>query len=214
MGWVEGNQFHLAAMEAAKRAGTDFILNLIQNKHKDITQAVAGDLEVAWLAGVEASRKIFEIEAPSGVDIVVAAPGGYPRDSSLYQSQKSMAAAEMVVKTGGSIILPVACTDGVGSEGFYEWMVSASCPEDVIERFKKEGFSIGTAKAWLYSRCLIKAELIVVSNGLDEVTLSSMFTKKASDFETAVKMALERQGKDAKVLVMRNAADMIPRKKV
>jgi hypothetical protein len=39
-----------------------------------------------------------------------------------------------------------------------------------------------------------------------------MYTTKAPDLDTAVEMALETQGRDAKILVMRNAADMIPKK--
>ena len=213
MGWMEGNPFHLQAMEGAKMAKPDFILNLVQNERKEITRAVAGDLEEAWMAGVEASREIFEIEVPDDVDIVVAVPGGSPRDFNLYQSQKSLAAAELVVKKGGSIILPAECPDGVGSELFFEWIASASCPEDVMERFKVEGYNVGTSKAWLYSRCLLKAEMIVVSDCLDEKTLKDMFTRKAPDLDTALDMAFEKQGRGARVLVMKNAADMIPKKK-
>jgi lactate racemase len=212
MGWMDGNPFHLQAMEAAKMAKPDFILNLVQNQKKEITRAVAGDLEEAWMAGVEASRAIFEIEVPEDVDIVVVVPGGSPRDFNLYQSQKSMATAELVVKKGGSIILPVECPDGVGSELFFEWMATASCPGDVMERFRVEGYDVGTSKAWLYSRCLLKADVIVVSDCLDEKTLGQMFTKKAADLDTAIAMALKTQGPDAKVLVLRNAADMIPKK--
>ena len=212
MGWVEGNPFHLSAVEAAKKAGTDFILNVVQNHEREITRAVAGDVEEAWSIGVEESREVFEVEAPGDVDIVIASPGGHPRDINLYQSQKSMAAAELVVKRRGTIILPAACPDGIGSDGFYEWMDAASCPEDVIERFIREGYSIGTSKAWLYSRCLIKAELIVVSDSLDEQTLDAMFTEKASSVEEAIGMALGKHGKDAKILVLRNAADLVPKK--
>lgn len=214
MGWVEGNPFHLSAVEAAKKAGTDFILNVVQNHEREITRAVAGDVEEAWLAGVQASREVFEVEAPGDVDIVIASPGGHPRDINLYQSQKSMAAAELLVKRGGTIILPAACPDGIGSDGFYEWMDAASCPEDVIERFIREGYSIGTSKAWLYSRCLIKAELIVVSDSLDGQTLDAMFTQKASTVEEAIEMALGKQGEDAKILVLRNAADLVPKPRV
>jgi nickel-dependent lactate racemase len=214
MGWVEGNTFHLAAVEAAKRAGVDFILNVVQNPKKEITRAVAGDVEKAWLAGVQASREVHEVEAPGDVDIVIASPGGHPRDINLYQSQKSMAAAELVVKKGGTIILPAACPDGVGSDGFYEWMDAASCPQDVVERFIREGYSIGTSKAWMYSRCLIKADLIVVSDSLDEKILGEMFTKKASSVEEAIEMATRKQGRDAKIILIRNAADIIPKRKV
>ncbi len=214
MGWVEGNAFHLAALEAAKRAKTDFILNVVQNHKKEITRAVAGDVEKAWLAGVHASKEVFEAEAPGEADIVIASPGGHPRDINLYQSQKSMAAAELVVKKGGTIILPAACPDGVGSDGFYEWMDAASCPQDVVERFIREGYSIGTSKAWMYSRCLIKADLIVVSDSLDERTLGEMFTKKASSVEEAIEMALKKQGEDAKILLIRNAADIVPKREM
>ncbi len=214
MGWVEGNPFHLSALEAAKRAGTDFILNVVQNHKKEITRAVAGDVDKAWLVGVQASREVHEVEAPGDVDIVIASPGGHPRDINLYQSQKSMAAAELVVKNGGTVILPAACPDGIGSDGFYEWMEAASCPEDVVERFIREGYSIGTSKAWLYSRCLMKADLIVVSDFLDGRTLDHMFTRKASTVEEAIQMALGKQGKDAKILVLRNATDLVPKRAV
>jgi nickel-dependent lactate racemase len=212
MGWVEGNPFHLSAVEAAKKSGADFMLNVVQNHKWEITRAVAGDVEEAWAVGVEASREVFEVEAPRDIDIVIASPGGHPRDINLYQSQKSMAAAELVVKHGGTIILPAACPDGVGSDGFYEWMDAASCPEEVIERFIGEGYSLGGSKAWLYSRCLIKAELIVVSDSLDEKTLGTMLTKKASSMEEAVDMALERHGKDARIVLMRNASDVVPKR--
>jgi nickel-dependent lactate racemase len=123
-----------------------------------------------------------------------------------------MAAAELAVKKGGTIILPAACPDGVGSDGFYEWMEAASAPQDVVERFIREGYSIGTSKAWLYSRCLLRAELIVISDSLDEKTLDTMFTKKASTVEEAIEMALKKQGKDAKILLIRNATDIVPTK--
>jgi nickel-dependent lactate racemase len=47
MGWVEGNKFHENALEAARMAKVDFILNTVQNQHKEITQVVAGDVEKA-----------------------------------------------------------------------------------------------------------------------------------------------------------------------
>ncbi|MBW1695474.1 MAG: nickel-dependent lactate racemase [Deltaproteobacteria bacterium] len=210
MGQLDGNPFHLGALEGAKMAAPDFILNLVQNQKKEITRAVAGDLEQAWMKGVEASREIFEARTPHDVDIVIVVPGGHPRDVNLYQSQKSMAAAELVVKRGGSIILPAACPDGIGSELFFKWLASAGSPEDVMQRFQAEGYDVGTSKAWLYARCLLKAEMIIVSEFLEQSVLEQMFTKKAADMDTALKMAFESQGQDARVLIMRNAADMIP----
>jgi nickel-dependent lactate racemase len=211
MGWVEGNMFHESALEAAKMAGTDFILNTVQNHHKAITDVVAGDVEKAWLEGVRISRQIFEVRVPHTVEIVITTPGGYPKDIDLYQSQKSMAAAEMVVKEGGTVILPAECKDGIGARGFYDWMAAASCPQDVIDRFIKEGYSIGSSKAWLFSRCLKRAEVIVVTKCIDDQTLEKMFAKRADTIEEAIRMALARHGEKAQIVLMRNGSDIIPR---
>jgi len=211
MGWVEGNMFHESALEAAKMAGTDFILNTVQNHLKEITDCVAGDVEAAWLEGVKISRQIFEVRVPHAVEIVITTPGGYPKDIDLYQSQKSMAAAEMLVKEGGTVILPAECKDGIGARGFYEWMAAASCPQDVIDRFISEGYSMGSSKAWLFSRCLKRAGVIVVTKCIDDQTLEKMFAKRADTIEEAIRMALARHGENAQIVLMRNGSDIIPR---
>ncbi len=211
MGWVEGNKFHENALEAAKMAKVDFILNTVQNHHKEITQVVAGDVEKAWLEGVKASREIFAVKIPHPVDVVITSPGGFPKDIDLYQSQKSMAASEMVVKEGGTVILLAECKDGIGARGFYEWMSAASCPQDVIERFIREGYSIGASKAWLFSRCLKRSDLILVSKNIDDKTLKEMFTQRADTVEQAIEMALAKHGQKAEIILMKNGSDMIPR---
>ncbi len=211
MGWVEGNPFHENALEAAKIAKADFILNTVQNERKEITQVVAGDVEKAWLEGVKASREVYEVEVPQRVDVVITSPGGFPKDIDLYQSQKSMAAAEMVVKQGGTIIMPAECLDGVGARGFYEWMSQAACPQEVIERFIREGYSIGASKAWLFSRCLKRADLILVSRNIEDHVLKEMFTRRADTVEQAIEMALEKQGRGAEIMILKNGSDMIPR---
>ena len=73
------------------------------------------------------------MKVPLDAKIIVVVPGGHPRDVNLYQSQRSMAVAERVIQQGGTIILPAACPDGVGSDLFYEWMAAASCPSTRIE---------------------------------------------------------------------------------
>ncbi|HSR11409.1 MAG TPA: nickel-dependent lactate racemase, partial [Thermodesulfobacteriota bacterium] len=200
MGWVEGNKFHENALEAAKMAKVDFILNTVQNDKKQLTRVVAGDVEKAWLAGVQVSREIYEVKIPHPADIVITSPGGFPKDIDLYQSQKAMASSELAVKEGGTVILSAECRDGVGAHGFYEWMSAASCPREVIDRFIREGYSIGSSKAWLFSRCLQRSELILVSRHIEDNVLKKMFTKRADSVEQAIDMALARHGKKAEIL--------------
>jgi nickel-dependent lactate racemase len=211
MGWVDGNKFHENSLEAARMAKVDFILNTVQNQHKEITQVVAGDVEKAWSEGVKASREIFEVEVPRPADVVITSPGGFPKDIDLYQSQKSMAASELAVKEGGTVILPAECRDGTGARGFYEWMSAATCAQEVIDRFIREGYSIGASKAWLFARCLKRADLILVTRNIDESTLKEMFTRRADTVEQAVRMALAKHGPNAQIILLKNGSDMIPR---
>ena len=211
MGWVEGNPFHLNAVEAARMARTDFILNTVQNDRKEITQVVAGDVEKAWLEGVKTSREIFEVEVPRPADIVITTPGGFPKDIDLYQSQKAMASSELVVKEGGTVILLAECKDGVGAHGFYEWMSAATCPQEVIDRFIREGYSFGASKAWLFSRCLKRSDLILVSKSIDDKTLEEMFTQRTDTAEEAIRMALDKHGENAEIILLKNGSDMVPR---
>lgn len=210
MGWVEGNLFHENALEAAKMAKVDFILNTVQNHRKEITQVVAGDVEKAWFEGVKTSREIFEVKVPHPADVVITTPGGYPKDFDLWQSQKSMAASELVVKEGGTVILLAECKDGVGARGFYEWMASAVYPQDVIDRFIREGYSIGSSKAWLFSRCLKRADLILVTRRIDDETLKAMFTRRADTVEQAIEMVLAKHGENAEIILMQYGSDIIP----
>ena len=45
--------------------------------------------------------------------------GGYPLDRNLYQAVKGMAAAERVVRSGGTIVMAAACADGTPDGGAF-----------------------------------------------------------------------------------------------
>jgi len=211
MGWWKDNPFHLEAVEAAKMAKVDFILNVVQNNHKKIIKAVAGDLEQAWERGVKESKKMYQVEVPSQAEIVITSPGGFPKDINLWQSQKAIAAAETIVKEGGTIIVPAECSKGIGLHEFYEWLEVASNPDDVMERFEKEGYSRGSSKAYLYARALKKAQVIIVTNNLSGESLNKIFLQKAQSVEEAVEKALKKMGRESKIIILKNATDMIPK---
>lgn len=55
--YFEDNPFHLVALETARMVKVRFILNVVQDIHKQIMGAVAGDLKQAHLDGVEICRR-------------------------------------------------------------------------------------------------------------------------------------------------------------
>lgn len=210
MGKLEGNRFHEAALEAARKVNVRFIVNAVQDPHKNNIAFVAGDLEQAHAAGVEICRRANTVEFDELADLVIVSPGGAPRDCNLYQAEKALAVAEVLVKPKrGAMILCASAPEGVGEGLFQKWMQEARRPEDVIERFRAEGFNVGNNKAFMYARALTKGRVIIVSDHVGREMLQSMMLEWAPDLESAV--AMVRETVDVKrVFVLPRAVNIIP----
>ena len=79
---------------------------------------VAGDMEQAFLEGVDFVRKVVVDTVREPVDIVVTSSAGYPLDTTFYQAVKGLTGALPIVKQGGTIILAASLTEGIGSPEF------------------------------------------------------------------------------------------------
>lgn len=211
MGFFEGNPFHIAALAAAKLVHVRFMINAVQDIHKQNVAFVAGDIEKAHKAGVEICREISTIQFDGLGDVVIASPGGTPRDCNLYQAQKALSVAETVAKKGDcSMILCARAEDGYGEGLFRQWMEEADTPEEVIERYKAEGFNVGNNKAFMFARALTKGRVIIVSENLKKEDLNHMMLEWAPDLQTAFEMAC-RDRMPSKVIVLPRAVNMIPK---
>jgi nickel-dependent lactate racemase len=209
MGWIEGNPFHLTALEAAKMAPVRFIVNLIQNPYKDFVGAVAGDLELAHSKGVELCRRISEVKINGRADTIIVSPGGFPRDRDLYQSQKALSVAELLGTDTCSFIIAAECRDGIGNQTFMQWMLEGSSPEEIMNRFKATGFDAGNNKAYNFARALTKGRVIIVSDRLNPELIRAMLLEWAPDLGTALKMAAVKK-KPNKILVIPWAVNVVP----
>jgi len=209
LGWYEGNPFHEESLEAARKIGIDFIVNSIPDSDGKLTDAVAGDLNKAHEKGVEICRMLCQVKIPEKSDITIVSPGGYPRDINLHQAQKAISFGEIVTKKGGIIILVAECSKGIGK--FKNWLMEAQKPEDVILRFKKEGYTEeASSKAFMIARALIKYKIFVVSEYLEKIELQKMFIDKKDTLQKALDEAFQKLGKDAKVLIIPKISGVIP----
>lgn len=210
MGKLEHNRFHQVALEAAKMARVRFMVNAVQDVKKRNIRFVAGDLEQAHAYGAELCRAHNTVDVPYLADVVIASPGGYPRDSDLYQAQKALAVAEMLVKPGGTMILCCHGELGVGEGLFPQWMKEGESPQAIIDRYRREGFNVGNNKAFMYARALLRGKVLVVSHNLDPEELREMFLDWAPDLQTAIDRTVG-SGAGVKVTVLPSAVSMIPR---
>jgi lactate racemase len=201
---------HRNALEAARAVGVDFIVNTIPNGEGETYEIVAGDMEKAWEKGVAFCDRVCRVNVPQQADIVITCPGGFPRDFDLRQSQKAISVAEPLVRENGVIILVAKCSDGIGKEDLYELLRDAGSPQKMIENFREIGFTSSSRKAYMFARSMLKAKIIVVTDGISSEKLREMMMEHASTIESALERAFQEIGREAKVLVIPQADLLIP----
>ena len=79
LGRIEGNPFHEAVTEAARRANLRFILNVVQDDHKRPVAVLAGEPEATFRELVKAARELYQVPILRQFDVAVAGVG-YPKD--------------------------------------------------------------------------------------------------------------------------------------
>jgi nickel-dependent lactate racemase len=210
MGMIYGNPFHEVALDVALKTKTKFMVNAVQNPQKQNIAFVAGDLIEAHEKGVDQCKEASEVYLKEKADIVVVSPGGYPRDRNLYQAQKALSVAETIGNPECTFILVAEAKDGYGEGVLREWLTEAQNPEEVIERFRKEGYDIGSNKAFMFARAMTKGKVVVVSEYLDKDELNGMMLGHAESLQQALDEAIRRKTPN-KVLVLPNAVNIIPK---
>ena len=210
MGFVEGNPFHEIALNAAKKAGVKFIVNAVQDPNKQFIDFVAGDLEHAHAAGVALCDAVSRVDIPRRADVVIASPGGFPRDIDLYQSQKALSVSEVIGTPGCTFIVVAECRDGFGEETFERWMIECASPQEIIDRYAAEGFNVGNNKAFNFARALKKGRVVIVSDRFTREQLERAKLEWAPSLQAAVDDALAG-GRARTVSVLAQAANIVPR---
>ena len=211
MGYIYGNPFHEIALSAAQVAGVKFIVNAVQDPHKQFFDFVAGDLTVAHAVGVAMCKEVSEVKIPKRGDIIIASPGGFPRDIDLYQSQKALSVSEKICNKDCIFIEVAECRDGYGEETFHRWMVEGKSPRDIIDRYAEEGFNVGNNKAFNYARALEKGRVIIVTDKISKESLSEAKLESATTLQEAVDIALKaKEGTNPVISVMAQAANIVP----
>jgi lactate racemase len=132
--------------------------------------------------------------------VVIASPGGRPKDINLYQAQKTLDNVAGAVRDGGVVVLVARCGEGFGQEVFEDWMTGMGTPQVLIDRIQRE-FVLGGHKAAAVAGLLARAHVYLVSDFPDDV-VRSMCMAPFATVDAAVSAALERAGAAARCLVV------------
>jgi nickel-dependent lactate racemase len=196
--------------EIGQQIGVHFALNAVLNNKHDIVQAIAGDPSSVMKAGISLSRQIHQVGVAAPFDLVIASPGGHPKDIDLYQSQKALAHASLVTRDGGTVILLAACPEGSGSRSYEAWMEGVQSYEEVFARFQEEDFRVGPHKAYQIARDAARVRVLLISK-MPADLVRALLLIPMTGVQEALAVALADLGADARVGIMPQASSTIPR---
>ena len=130
-GILAGNPVHEEMVEAARRAGLDFIVNVALDRELRPIAVAAGDMEAAHEQLVAFLRDHLEVSLPTKRPSVIVTGPGRPLDINLYQTAKALVGIEPLLDAdSGAAAAPVVvllsrCWDGAGSDEMFEPFVQA-----------------------------------------------------------------------------------------
>ncbi len=211
LGVYEENPARQDVEEIGRMIGVDFVVNAILSPEKRIIKALAGDPEAIMRQGIPEVRRIAEAPVAAPFDLMIASPGGHPKDINIYQSQKGLAHAASVTRSGGALILCAACPQGSGSADYESWVMQPGIRShaDVLEKFAREGFRMGRHKAFQVSRDVARVRVSLVSE-LEDDFVRELLLEPGLDLQTAIDRALEKLPSNARIGVMPAANATMP----
>ncbi|KIL38854.1 hypothetical protein SD70_23815 [Gordoniibacillus kamchatkensis] len=156
------NPVHRDLEEAQRLLPLHFLFNVVVNHRQQPLAAFAGHVAEAHHAGVIEARRLFLVEAKPDYDVVIASPGGYPKDTQLYQTVKTMKNAAAHAKPGGAIITVSRCQELFGNGTFQEWIETIQ-DRATMARKLQEQFVLGAHKTGHIDQLLKRNRIFLYS---------------------------------------------------
>lgn len=208
VGKADGNPVREDIEEILQFLSLDFIVNVVLNEEKEIVAAVSGHPIEAHRKGCAILDALYKQPITELADIVIASPGGLPKDLNVYQAQKALDNAQWAVKEGGIIILVGECGEGYGEKTFECWVNEANCAEDLLKRIQAD-FKLGGHKAAAIAKVSKKAKIFLVSS-LPKEKAEKLYMTPFSDLQTAYDAAVTEKGQNATVYCMTVGGTTLP----
>lgn len=195
--------------EIGRMMKIDLALNAVLNEKKQILNVFFGTPVEVMKAGINLINSICQTRIQNQYDLVVASAGGYPKDINLYQAQKAMTHGSMFCKTGGVLVLIAECIEGVGSNGYLDFMKGLKTVHDVIRKFSNSEFQVGPHKGYQVARIMQKQTVYLYSSLPSNIVESLLF----KPLETSAKLSDLLHGtfaRNERVAVLPYATACIP----
>lgn len=216
LGRVEGNPFHEAVSEAARRANLRFILNVVLDDDKRLLRVASGNPEMAFRDLVSFARSIYEVPIPHQYDIAIGGVG-YPKDCNLYQASRAPSylffAPTSVVRPGGFFIIPARCEEGagagVGEQRFLAAMRDAPNVQFILDDARHNGYPPGQQRAFVMAKVLEQTKVVIVGSECPDLVAACKMIPTAT-IDEALDLAVQELGTSCRVVVVPHAMLTLP----
>jgi len=181
----EDNPVRMDVEESGGLIGIHLALNVVMNDEKEIVAVFAGNPVCVMEEGIREAKALFSVPFTAPFNVVITAPGGYPKDINLYQAQKALRHAATAALPGAPMILAGACSEGIGHRLYESWMKNKTSFSEVRKAFSLEDFRLGPHKAMLFAGDCEGRDVYLVSN-LPEETVKKMLLIPSSSIQDAL----------------------------
>jgi lactate racemase len=197
---TEDNPVHEFVTAATRLCPPALSLDVTIDRRRRLTGVFAGPLPDAHRKACELAAAAITCSVDEPFDVVLTTNGGHPLDRNLYQSVKGMAAAEHVVKDGGTIVMAAACGDGVPDGAFARILEASSNPDELLRPggvARQDGW-----QAQVLGRVLKRADVWMYSGGLSEQMVRAALLRPVRSVGEAVLEAMDTHGRRARLCVL------------
>ena len=209
VGRYEDNPLRQDIEEIGHLIGIDLALNVILNEKKEILHALFGSPIDVMEKGIEIIRKNELVPVLAPYDLVIASAGGYPKDINLYQAQKALTHASLFCKDGGMVLLTVACTEGVGSQTYVDFMQGVSSHQEAKDKFQKMGFKVGPHKSFQFAMIADRVNFQIKSDIKTEI-MDQLLIQPINDLQQTINVLLQETLSIKRIAVIPYATATIP----
>jgi lactate racemase len=207
---IPENSMRLRMEEAARMAGLKYIVNVVYDINKKIVGCFCGDIVAAHRQGSKRSREVYAVHLPTRADIVVI--DSHSADRDFWQSAKGPYAGTMAVKDGGSMICVAPNPEGVAKNHENLLRIGYRPHAEIVAMVQEGKVDDLVGVAILADVCQIvdKTDCIMVSPGVKPEEAKKLGFRYARSVDEAMRLALNKQGPNAKTAVIRYGGHALP----
>jgi nickel-dependent lactate racemase len=210
-GTLEGNPTQDQIRWNGALLPVDFLVNLTQNRKRQITRFFCGEVMQAHRTGCAFAKATAMVACEKPYPIVVTTNSGYPLDQNLYQAVKGMSAAAQIVEQDGFILQASRCNDGFPHHGnFRTLLFDHQSPRALLDTITAPGFSMYDQwEAQLLALIALKARVGLYSD-LPPGDVERAHLEPVADISGRLAREIERRGKDVPIAVLPEGPMTIP----